>query len=950
MKRYQQGGLAAATADEQEQPINVTVQQDPATAGLLQALTSQYTTTPEAHEQARKILEQYYGPDAYKAEEGLLEQMRETAESSRQTLKDARARLLAKEYDPTQMWFNLAGAFGKPTQTGAFGETLGNVGQTMGQEVGRKREFERGREAELLGLDKALGGVDQSLLAQELALTKLRRQAESGLAEKALSTLGKAPQAGPGAKAATQAAQKLDAVYLKEYVPFIGGGSADAAKSIEELEEVVTTLRGGSDTLTGPIVGSISTLKLPYIGDVGKIVQDIMWPTGSNIKEVVESTVQRSLRPILGAQFTEKEGERLIQRVYNPRMEESINAKRLDRLILQLKRAYKEKIRAAHYYQDNNTLFGFKGKVDWKNADFDPDEIPEAEEGEAEALDQELAELRELQEQRRQGEGEEHGGMVGRAQGGPIRRGHMVRSTPHQSAYEKRGHPHMQGGGPVPGLEDLRRETGTPVSDPEAMDVVTGAVGAGLGYLGGGYGADVYSRLEELARPGIPRAGAAEKAILGGLEVGDEDLAETGAEVKRARRQRVPSTIMDVGGRGTRALAEQAITQGGAGAEQVLEDVGERFAGSRERVSERVNQSLKPYAYFDRFDKLQEELYANAKPLYDEAYKKYPGIAEKDVPALAEVMDTPDGKRAVKIALRLLHNQGKKIGREDAVGLVRRPSLEFLDYVKRGFDQIISTEENMGPTALGRSMRELRTRLRNQLDKAAPEYGEARAQYAGDLEVLDALKSGRDEFHRMRPEEVQRYVGAMGPGEKDAYLTGVADRLYQMIDAPTTEVNAARKLIGSPAMAEKIEMLFDRPAEARLFRTALEREMFLYERTKQMSRRGEAGRQRRAAREMGELTDPLADPRRVVGRPLSAVIGLITKRPGVSLTEEQADEITKVLNRGTPQEINDTIAHFAPLQQRRSKVKRRRGKAAGIGATVGAISLPFLRERTPPEE
>jgi hypothetical protein len=93
---------------------------------------------------------------------------------------------------------------------------------------------------------------------------------------------------------------------------------------------------------------------------------------GVNIQEMVESTVQRSLRVILGAQFTEKEGERLIARAYNPKLPPKVNADRVQRLLDQLQRAYDGKREAAAYYEANGTLQGFRGRTAWRMSDFDP--------------------------------------------------------------------------------------------------------------------------------------------------------------------------------------------------------------------------------------------------------------------------------------------------------------------------------------------------------------------------------------------------------------------------------------------------------------------------------------------------------------------------------------------------------------------------------------------------
>lgn len=61
-----------------------------------------------------------------------------------------------------------------------------------------------------------------------------------------------------------------------------------------------------------------------------------------------------------------------------------------------------------------------------------------------------LGDLRErAEEMARRAKKEESLVSQRKAHGGAIRKGHMARSTPHQSAYETSPHPHKAGGGPV---------------------------------------------------------------------------------------------------------------------------------------------------------------------------------------------------------------------------------------------------------------------------------------------------------------------------------------------------------------------------------------------------------------------------------------------------------------------------------------------------------------------
>ena len=161
----------------------------------------------------------------------------------------------------------------------------------------------------------------------------------------------------------TSAGKAVDEQFAKDYVAFTsGGGAQDAQKQIAQLNDVKTALGTKGANLTGPVIGSVPDFALKFTN------------TGQNairMRERVEEVVQRSLRAILGAQFTEKEGERLIARAYNPNLPESENTIRVGRLLTQLKQAYATKADAAKYFEQHGTLQGWQGKLPTM-ADFDP--------------------------------------------------------------------------------------------------------------------------------------------------------------------------------------------------------------------------------------------------------------------------------------------------------------------------------------------------------------------------------------------------------------------------------------------------------------------------------------------------------------------------------------------------------------------------------------------------
>jgi hypothetical protein len=150
----------------------------------------------------------------------------------------------------------------------------------------------------------------------------------------------------------TPAQLAVDNKFAAEYVDFVvNGGYADAVKQLDQLDESLELLTSGK-TRTGPLVGNLPDFAMAFLS-----------PDTVKAKEAVQEVVQRTLRVVLGAQFTEKEGERLIARAYNDRLSPEVNAERVGRLMKQIRTMADSKMDAARYYDENGTLLGWKGEL-----------------------------------------------------------------------------------------------------------------------------------------------------------------------------------------------------------------------------------------------------------------------------------------------------------------------------------------------------------------------------------------------------------------------------------------------------------------------------------------------------------------------------------------------------------------------------------------------------------
>jgi hypothetical protein len=160
---------------------------------------------------------------------------------------------------------------------------------------------------------------------------------------------------GVGTVKLTPGEQQRDKDFAKGWTEFSSrGGFADTVKQVTQLQGALEKLKSG-ENLTGPFVGGL-VQNFPALAAA--------WQSGAvSNKEAVEEVVQRNLKLILGAQFTQQEGERLIARAYNPSLSEEENARRLERLVKQMISAASSHQRAGEYFDQFGTLKGYDAKL-----------------------------------------------------------------------------------------------------------------------------------------------------------------------------------------------------------------------------------------------------------------------------------------------------------------------------------------------------------------------------------------------------------------------------------------------------------------------------------------------------------------------------------------------------------------------------------------------------------
>lgn len=933
------------------------------------------STTAEAHRYAREFLDDYR--EGMPGEKEIEAQFETNAEQTREILRRARERIAARKFDKRQLWLAAAKGLGSPTRTGAIGESASLLAGELMPVREKEQDFNLARENDLIGIDQALGTVDDKQLARRLQLLIAKQGTQGELAKEALKTLGRQVKNSTGARGA----DAVDRAYAPDYIEFITNGASVAAKSLEELGLASKALRSGDDKLTGPIVGGLASI--PVIGKAG---QDIFNPKASDVQELVESTIQASLRPILGAQFTEKEGERLISRVYNKRMDERINADRVDRLRQQIQRAYEQKLAAAEYWRKHNTLRGFEGQTSWTIDDFMPDRTwPGGANFRPEADDEDEGEIMEVYvydpDEPDPDEPDPEAAPPINTTGEVVKDVIRIEDLPNRKKPYKRRLPWdlfrgkgFADGGEVEGERELfimpdGAKVTAPVgmseeevvaqymaaqegseADPTVTDrLAEGTIGGALGYLAAKYGARGAMGATNLL-PGRS-INQGEKRVLGLMDTMDIHPEFLAQRLRELQKRQVPAMMLDVAGPEMRGLGEAALLPKATETGPFLDELKIRQRGTRERVADQVNTALAPDPFTSHYDDLTKRRSDTAKTNYAAAYQAHPKVPAAVV---APFLQAPSFEKAWKQAEKGWKDRpgskGKLPYKVDATGTVYDYPLEFLDDVKKRFDDLISVAKQNGQNQRVKDLTTIQQQFRDALDKATMDktgkskYQSAREAYEEDSKLIDQMDFGRNEFLKLSPEDAAKHVAGLDFTQKDALRTGVAEALFRNLKGPYTDTNPAQKLAGSPDAMARLETLFDNPKDFEIFKEALEAEREMFDETRGTLGKGKSAR--------GSYEPPdsaitrLARKAPALGVFSPTYWALKRARAESKITEKEADQIIRILKTRDPKVIEENLG-----SKFRRKAKRRKaaGKAGLVGAAIGAAA-PFIADGIEDEE
>jgi hypothetical protein len=505
--------------------------------------------------------------------------------------------------------------------------------------------------------------------------------------------------------------------------------------------------------------------------------------------------------------------------------------------------------------------------------------------------------------------------------------------------------------------------------------IIGGTVGTGFGVGlpmvirgGGALGTFVKDRFSK--NPDYIERRASEK-VNAALERSGITPSEAAASMSLDRAAGIPSTLANTT-RPTVGLAE-IISAKSERAGDTLGDVLEaNKAGGRERVVGQARRGIGNKGdFYQQEQDMVQNMRANANDLYEDAYK----FGTVNDPTITRVLQNPRFKTFFEEAKKIADNErlAAELRGEDPskyilddifiadelgnIALSKLPDVRTLDYIKRGMDAVIDKGyKGQGmSSAEANSLKGLKRSMVGALDKATEvdgvsAYKVARQQYAGDAEVLDALRTGMNDFKKLDPEQIVSMMKGFSTAEKEAFKTGAVRSIYATVMDPSSSINAAQRLIGSPEMRDRLMPLFQSKAKFDLFKAALERESQLFQQSNRILSGSPTARRNAGieAFDAGESAVNAFVGNSITGGWVNSLINMAaTTATKAGISDDVAAKVAKLLSSSKPEEVAAAVKILErnSAKAQRSVTNLNRGEAGTImGAAVMAPRAPVVEQ------
>lgn len=349
-------------------------------------------------------------------------------------------------------------------------------------------------------------------------------------------------------------------------------------------------------------------------------------------------------------------------------------------------------------------------------------------------------------------------------------------------------------------------KSGADLVGEAAKGTVAGATTAGaLGLVGKYAVAPAFQKIKSAMGFGDSNR-LADVAIVRALE--KDGMTPEQAAARIAAMQRGEMTLADLG-ENTAALLRRASSAPGEARRAVKGELAGREMERVPRVSEDLRQLMSGSKdfYTDVTDLIKKRS-TDANALYEAAWNSAPTFTARNSRELEALRNLPTFRKAMEGGSRRMADQGLDIA--DPANVLRglhETKLELDDMIEKAMTSDRGANQ-------ARILIDMKEKLLKAMERRSPEYRIARETFAGDSEMLTAMKEGQ-RVYQLPEMEMRKLIDRFkdSPSEYDAFRAGIAQAALE------------RLRVGGPT-ADPLKTVFPKGSEDKLRRAFRDDEAF----------------------------------------------------------------------------------------------------------------------------
>jgi hypothetical protein len=267
---------------------------------------------------------------------------------------------------------------------------------------------------------------------------------------------------------------------------------------------------------------------------------------------------------------------------------------------------------------------------------------------------------------------------------------------------------------------------------------------------------------------------AADLAIVRALEKDGMTPDQALAKIQGMARGEV--TLADVG-ENTAALLRRSTAAPGGARRETKDALASRESGRIPRVSDdlRTLMSGSKDFYTDVTDLIKKRS-TDAEALYNASWSSAPTFTAQNSQEIASLRNLPTFRKAMEGGSRRMADQGLDLA--DPANVLRglhETKLELDDMIEKALTSDRGANQ-------ARILMDMKERLLKAMERQSPEYRIARQTFAGDSEMLTAMKEGQ-RIYQLPEMDMRKLIDRFkdSPSEYDAFRAGISQAMLEKL-------------------------------------------------------------------------------------------------------------------------------------------------------------------------